>query len=319
MILGYKKQADQVKYFQGIVITAAIFCLPSLITDLSWLHGLVPLPVFYYLICFGQKQGTTLVSIALLIAGGISAIFGTLSILLFSLTMLPLGFVFAKTIARHETANEAGLKGVIYLITIWTVLGTLYATISGTNPYTEALTSLDKTLEASYTLYSQSAEVPVETLQEIQSAFKQLRLLIARMFPALLLSSTFFTVWLNMLFGRWLLIKKSPSLSPWNDFKEWKLPEILVWVVILAVVQLLLPIESIKTLGLNTAFVLGVLYFFQGLSILSCLLAKWSVPQPFKVLIYLLVLIQVYGIILLSLIGIADIWANFRKKQPAAS
>lgn len=315
MSLGDKEQAARGKYVQGIAITAAIFCLPSLISDLSWLHGFVPLPVFYYLIRFGQKQGTTLVSTALLIAGGISAAFGALSVLLFSLTLLPLGFVLAKSAVRHETVNQAGLKGVLYLIVTWAVLGALYATISGTNPYAETITSLDKGLETTYSLYSESAEVPVETLREIESAFTRLRLFIARIFPALLLISILVTVWLNMLFGRLLLAKKSPALAPWEEFKAWKLPEPLVWMFILAVIQILLPVQSINSLGLNGAFVLGALYFFQGLAVLSSLLAKWAVPQPFKILIYVLVLIQVYGIILLSLIGLADVWADFRKTR----
>jgi uncharacterized protein YybS (DUF2232 family) len=54
-------------------------------------------------------------------------------------------------------------------------------------------------------------------------------------------------------------------------------------------------------------------YFFQGLAIVASLLNKWSVPMLIRVLIYALIFIQTYGIIILSFLGLADVWADFRK------
>jgi uncharacterized protein YybS (DUF2232 family) len=58
-------------------------------------------------------------------------------------------------------------------------------------------------------------------------------------------------------------------------------------------------------------------YFFQGLAIVASLLNKWSVPMLIRVLIYALIFIQTYGIIILSFLGLADVWADFRKLDQA--
>jgi uncharacterized protein YybS (DUF2232 family) len=58
-------------------------------------------------------------------------------------------------------------------------------------------------------------------------------------------------------------------------------------------------------------------YFFQGLAIVASLLNKWSVPMLIRVLIYALIFIQTYGIIILSFLGLADVWADFRKLKQA--
>lgn len=298
---------------QGVAIATVVFCLPSLIAGLAWLHGFVALPVLYYLVCFGRQQGVRLIATALLIAGVISAIFGAFAAFLFSLAVVPLGYILAKSTYYRESSSLAGIKGVMVLAATWLLLGVIYGVISGTNPYHDALASIDNILALTYLQYREAAELPDATLREVEFAFEQLRLLTARMFPSLLLTSVIFTVWLNMLLGHWLLLKMAPTLAPWHDFKKWRLPDLFVWVAILAGMQLLLPVQVLKTLGLNVVFVMGVLYFFQGLAVLSTFLAKWTVPRIFKVFIYVLVLVQVYGIILLSLTGLADVWVDFRK------
>ena len=313
---GHKEQVSREGYIQGIAISTAVFCLPSLIKEISWLHGFVPLPVFYYLIRFGRRYTTSILNFSVPCAVLIGAVFGSLPTLLFSFTLLPLGFVLAKAATRKETVNQAGLKGIIYLVATWLVLGGVLAVIHHSNPYTELLKSIDLGLEAAYSQYVEVAQIPTSMLQEIESAFEQLKLFIAKMFPALILTSILFTVWINLVLGNWLLKKKAPSFAPWNNFRDWRLPEPLVWLVIAAILAILLPIlQPLKTLGLNTAFVMGVLYFFQGLAILTSLLAKWSVPLMFRLFIYALILVQVYGIILLALIGLADVWADFRKMR----
>lgn len=314
-------QVSREEYIKGIAISTAVFCLPSITRDLSWLHGLVPLPVFYYLTRFGRQQAVPMLGVAALCAGIISAVFGSLPTLLFSFTVLPLGFILADAAYRKETVSQAGLKGIIYLVTIWIAFAGLYAVLHQSNPYKDLLQSIDQGLEEAPSLYFEDTEVSASTVQEIELLLQQLRQFIAVMFPALLLASVLFTVWLNLVLGNWLLKKKAPASAPWNHFRNWRLPEPLVWIAILAILGMLLPFQFVKIAGQNAAFVIGVLYLFQGLAILSAMLAKWLVPTPFRIAIYALLLIQDSGIILLAVVGLADVWADFRKirKQDVAA
>ena len=59
----------------------------------------------------------------------------------------------------------------------------------------------------------------------------------------------------------------------------------------------------------------GLLYFFQGLAIFIYMLDKWNVPVYLRILMYGILILQSYGLILLTLVGITDVWFNFRLKN----
>lgn len=295
-----------------------LFCLPSLLKELVWLHAFVSLPVFYYFMRFGKKQAAAVIGIsaggALLIGAGI----GSLSTLMFSLTMLPLGFILAQAAHRREAVSKAGINGIAYLVITWMALGGILGAMQQVNPYTALQKSFDQGLQMTYSQYVKKAEMPKDQLKEFESAFKQFRQIIARIFPSFMLASILFTVWINIVLGTWLLKKKDPSSVPWKNFRDWKLPEPLVWLVAVALLGMLLPLQVVNTVAYNMVLVLGVTYFFQGLAVLTNLLVKWSIPPFFRVFFYALAFIPGYGILPFSLIGIADVWADFRKLQPKA-
>ena len=121
-------------------------------------------------------------------------------------------------------------------------------------------------------------------------------------------------MWLNILMANWLLKKK--GIAAWEDFQELKLPEWLVWIFILAGLGLFGPSQSLlNNLGLNLLIITGTLYFIQGFAVISSLFNKWSVPNPVRVVFFFFIIIQAYSIILLTLLGLADIWLNFRKPK----
>lgn len=297
----------------GIAITTVIFSLPAISGGLAWLHLLVPVPVFYYLRVLGQKEGAVLLANAVLAACIIAMLSGGLSILLFSFTFLPMGFVLFRSADKGDTPSRAGLKCVIALGATWTVFWMVYGAIYQVDFYKEVLTSLDKGLDATYSTYIDSVDLPLDAKEEIGKAFERLRHIIPKIFPSLLVTAVVSAAWLNIIIGHWLLKKKDPALSPWKDFTDWHLPELLVWGVILGGVLLFLPGGTLNILGLNILLVLGNIYMFQGLAVLSSVFVKWSVPRPFRYLVYMLIVIQAYGIILLALVGLVDVWADFRK------
>jgi uncharacterized protein YybS (DUF2232 family) len=186
-----------------------------------------------------------------------------------------------------------------------------------TNPYATLLIELDKGLSSGLMLYEESAGLAPETLESVRRAVELLRIYIPKILPALLVSALMSTVWLNMALGNWLLKKKDQKLTNWPEFNEWKLPDPLVWLVILSgAIFFLLP-RPLNIFGLNGIIICSTLYFFQGLAIITSLLNKWSVPRLIRVLIYALIFVQTYGIILLSFLGLVDVWADFRKLNQA--
>ena len=67
--------------------------------------------------------------------------------------------------------------------------------------------------------------------------------------------------------------------------------------------------------GLSLLIVSGLLYFFQGLAVFVHFVDRWKIPVYLKVAIYGILILQSYGLLLLSILGIADVWIDFRKRQ----
>lgn len=302
--------------YPAVVISAAIFAIPAVMPDkFNWLHCFAPLPVFYCLICFGPRQGKSLISNSVLVAGVIAAIFGSFRVLLLSFSLLPLGFHLARAVRKKENLIRTGITGVALIIAIWIAIWAFISVAYGTNPYENILTGLDEGVQTTYEQYINSSEYPAETLEQLDQLFEQIRLIIPRIFPGLLITGILFTVWLNISLGQMLLKRKDPALIPWEDFTEWRLPDLLVWGVILTGATLFIPVKPLNTVGLNMILILGELYFFQGLAVITFMFNKWNVPRPVRIFTYLIMLIQAYGVVIVSAFGLVDVWADFRKSR----
>ena len=301
-------------HIKGLILLIAVLLIPTLLPEkIGWLAGFVPLPIFYYLVILGKKDGAILIRNAVLLSAAGALLIGSMPVLIFSFAMAPLGVAFFHAVSKRKNPVETGFVGSLFLalalILFWSVLGMIHKA----NPYTVLLGELDKGLSNGLLLYEESAGLEPETLESIRVAVQLLRNYIPKVLPALLVSAILTITWSNLVLGSWLLKKKDKELTKWPDFVEWSLPEPLVWLVIIAGITVFLLPAPMSIIGLNILIVCATVYFFQGLAIVTSLLNKWSVPMLIRVLIYALIFIQTYGIIILSFLGLADVWADFRK------
>ena len=301
-----------------LVLLSLLLLVPALFPEKTgWFSSFIPLPVFYYLIVLGKKEGTVLIRNAIILAGGGAILLGGLPALIFSLAMISPGVIFAYAVHRKKSPVEAGFTGALFLGLAWFLFWSVLGIIHQTNPYNNLLVELDKGLSGGLMLYEETADLAPETLDSIRSAVNLLRNYIPRVMPAILVSAVLTITWLNLVIGNWLLKRKDRGLTPWPDYFKWKLPEPFVWLVIVAGITFIIMPAPIRTIGLNIILICITVYSFQGLAIITSLFHKWSVPMLIRILIYALIFIQTYGIIILSFLGLADVWADFRKLDKA--
>jgi uncharacterized protein YybS (DUF2232 family) len=302
----------------GFILLSLLLVLPSVFPEkIGWLTCFVPLPVFYCLVILGKKRASPPLRNGILVAAGIALFFDSLPMLLFSLTLVPLGITLSYGVFNRRSPVTTGFLGFMVLAFTWLLYWSGLALLLQTNPYATLLVELDKGLSSGFILYEESAELAPDTLESIRRAVELLRVYIPQILPALMVSALLSTVWLNISLGSWLLKKKGHELTPWPQYNEWKLPDSFVWLVVVSGVFFLLLPQPLNMLGLNGLIVCSTVYFFQGLAIAASLLNKWSVPRMIRVLIYALIFIQTYGIIVLSFLGLVDVWADFRKLNQA--
>lgn len=296
------------------VLVALFFFVPILLPGLiGWLNGLLAVPVFLLLQTAADEEKAGLeIRNGLLMAGLGSLLLGRLLMFLFILAMLPLGYSLHMSAGQRKDPAQAGIAGIIALSLAWLIFWTMYGTIAGVNPYMGLLRDMDALMEHVIVGYRGNADLPVETLYALEQLIAGLRELLPRILPGILAGTVLLTVVLNMVISRALLVKLVPERNCWPSYSEWRLPDKAVWFFILAVVLLLLS-KGEGSLGLNLVLIAGFIYFLQGFAVLVHTLNRWNLPRIFRLFIYVMLALQGYGVLLVALAGIADIWADFRK------
>lgn len=95
---------------------------------------------------------------------------------------------------------------------------------------------------------------------------------------------------------------------------EFRIPDSLVIVLILSFLFSFLKVDvpGLNTLALNLLQFLVGLYFFQGLAVLESSFLTFRIDPLIKLVVYILIVAQLF--FLLSLVGLADFWLDFRKR-----
>ncbi len=307
------EKADETKHIQHLLLVTVVIILPALQgTIFGWVHGLLPLLVFYYLRRYGANRGRKYIVSGGVLACIVGLMFQVFEQLLFALTLIPLGFILSNSVETQDSIPLAGIKGTLALAGSWALVTSLLTLGLEQHPYILLLNSLDFAMNEAIILYKQDMSISAETLFVLDQTFSQMRIWIPKLMPGFLFCLAMLLTCSTMAIGNRMLFKNTGS-SPWPAYKHWSLPDKLVWGLIASTIMVVLPMASGRTIGANVLMVCGVLYCFQGIAIMLFFFSKWRVPLFVRTLVYVLLFFQTFGVIVLGLIGIFDVWADLRR------
>jgi len=180
------------------------------------------------------------------------------------------------------------------------------------SPWAAVQQFLSHSIEHNINLYSKLplAKEDIDLIKNNKQAFVDF---FARVFPALVLTGALTIVWINVLLGRNLLRPTGIILANLDNLSKWKAPDYIIWMFLASGGFLFLPHGGFNFIGLNVFIVVCFIYFLQGLAIISFVFQNKSVPPFFRFLIYFLIAVQQFFMIPVIVIGLFDIWFNFRK------
>lgn len=99
------------------------------------------------------------------------------------------------------------------------------------------------------------------------------------------------------------------------SFDRWRLPAALVWVLIFAGFAMLVPQQQVISVGRNLLAILLPLYFLQGLAVVRSFLQRKTYPPVLKGMIYLMVFILNPLPLIITGVGVFDLWVDFRRPR----
>jgi len=297
----------------GVVTTSLIFLVVLYLPILGFFCSLLlPLPVLFFRSKDGRKTAGV---IAVLSLTGMAMIIGSVSVdLLFFLEFLLIGFILGEMFEKNlgveitmlYTAGSVILAGLVGLFVYsgWSSRGVMELI----SEYVAA------NLEMTLAVY-EGMGVSEESIHRIASSLDQIQYVLIRTLPALYVASTMFVVWTSLLLSKPIFRTRSVPYPDFGALNQWKAPEYLVWVAIACGILLFLPGKSLKVIGLNGVIVMMMVYFFQGIAIVSFYFEKKQFPMMLRVFLYSLIALQQFLLILVIGCGFFDMWINFRKLE----
>lgn len=291
------------------MLTGILFCL--LIYGVVFAFPLLgvfvllflPLPVLFYRLKLGRNSGVLIAAtsffLLVLMAKGVA--FDTLY---FGL-LLATGVVLGECLERHMSIQKTmGLT-------------TLMAIIIGFSALMVYTTSQGRTLSAIMTDYmNQSLRIARQLSPEIGMDLDMTHKLVSSMvivMPAMFIASFMTTLWLNILVIKKMLNRKGIIIKSIEHLNAYKAPDMLAWAFIGCAMALMIPSDPVKIAGINCLIVLMLVYFFQGIAVISFFFQQKNTPMALKVFFYFLIAVQVYVLILVIGLGFFDNWIDFRK------
>lgn len=191
----------------------------------------------------------------------------------------------------------------------------LYSASTGVNLQQTISAEITSSITQAAAIYEKSG-VKGEELDLVKQTMKTVSELMFRLYPALI------TIMLAIMAGCNLaLLKKTASIFGMNlnvgEFITFRNPDLLVWVFISAGFAILLPSPAVTSPALNILLLVSLMYFLQGAAVISMLISKQSISGILKIVLYIMLLIQPYLMALVAVIGLCDLWVDFRtpKKQ----
>jgi len=297
----------------GIAITSLIFAISVYIPIIGFVCSLfIPLPILFYRSKLGRATGAIIPILTIIV---IVAVLGGLSIdILFFVELLLLGFVLSELIERNLSIEKTMLYTCGSVIFIGIVGLFFYNNLSDKGFYALVAEYVSKNLILTLEIY-ENMGVSQESIHMISNSLENIEYVLIRIIPALVVASTLFVSWTNLLVAKPILKNHGFFYPSFGYLKHWKAPEFLVWGIIGCGLLLLMPERTFRFFGLNGLLILLTIYFFQGIAIVSFYFEKKKFPRMLRVFLYSLIALQQVVLILIIGLGFFDMWLNFRKLE----
>ena len=290
--------------------------------------ALLPIPTVLLVIMGRIRDGIICATVACLVILALNYILAPVAIIL----IISVAFIYRWAVENKKTywqvigavffAFFAAIILYIILFSVFYRVNFFSETLAGYNEYIDGLMD-DSFIDAYSSLMMFDRSQMSEIIAQTQSMLRYF----PRVLPGILVVSFGIISGLNYAFSVWIFKRYQIELKPMIPFIKWDLPWYYVWGVIIGLILVLVPemgsVAGGGTLTVNTALdivgynliiIFGPLYLVLGISVLFGIFTRFKVGIVWRILIFAsLWFFFIFALIVFPLMGLIDIWANFRR------
>ena len=306
-------QGQVLDVVKGSVATATLFLAFIFLPVFGMIPGLfATAPALFFTLKSGRKTG-------LLVVLATSALLAAVADPPTALIYLLQAGVMSMALAEFLLRLKGGARSVVYSVAINLLLllvaAVLYGYYTGADLHAKVTKGVQASIAQTALLY-EKAGVKGDDLKALQDSMHQAGALIVTIYPALLTVTLGVVACLNLIvLSRIAARFRLPVYL--GDFKKYRNPEPLIWLLIAAGFGLLVPENLVYLTSLNVMIVICTMYAVQGFAVITHYFRKLAVPAFVRVIAWLLLIFQPFMVLVVAALGIFDLWGDFRtpKKQ----
>jgi uncharacterized protein YybS (DUF2232 family) len=276
---------------------------------------LAPLPAAFVGMRFGSKAGVVtvgLTALLVLLANGLSP--ALMYLVQFGIPGAGLPYLLNRGVA-WDKATAAVLLGMV-VVSLCGLL--VVSAVAGQSPLATVSDLIGKEITQTTTVMQEmfaGTDLPASQKKDVGLAVEKMMDFLRKAYPGIAITvSGLMTVGLVFLLS---VLARGRYTVPGKAFPEWKTPEKLVWVLIVAGFLVAFVDSWPGTLALNLLVILLPVYFLQGLAVIDCFFRRKAFSPIIRAVGYLLVTLVNPLPMVVTGLGIFDLWADFRKpKEP---
>jgi uncharacterized protein YybS (DUF2232 family) len=266
---------------------------------------LLPLPVLYFRLKLGRNSGSIIAVASFLVLLVMSR--GVAFDTLYFGALLMTGLFLGECIEQQYSIEKTMIFSVTGVLAVSLAAFGVYAAFQGQEIGKMVQDYISQYLELTSELYTDMG-IEKQQIDALNAAF-------VVVMPGMFIVSYMTTVWLNVLIIKRLLARIGIQLKSMAALNRFRAPDSLVWAVIGLGVLMVLPVGPVKYVVINCLIILLLIYFFQGIAVISFYFQQKESPTFLKVFCYGLIAVQIYFLILVIGLGFFDNWINFRKLE----
>lgn len=295
----------------GVAFTCLLFALSAILPVVGAVSAmLVPLPLMYYRTKQGRGAAAAIAAVAFIAT---AMVMGAQVMDAFFLgQLLVAGLILGELIQWRLPIEHTVAFNCLGVLLIFGVALGIYSVSQEIGPVAMVTDTVRSSLEATLILYKEMG-MSAESVTRIENAMGQITYVLVRVTPSLMLSSLIFISWANLVIARSLFASRNLPYPDFGRLNRWAAPEFLVWLPIVSGLALMLPVKWLKIIGINGLLVACVVYFFQGIAIVSFFFEAKRFPKLLRVMIYSLIAVQQILTLLVIGLGLFDMWLDLRK------
>ena len=292
----------------GAAVSTLLFAACFMIPPAGiFLCLLVPFPAFVLRFSHGRGMGTAVTFGA---SGLVALLFGNNAAFLYLAQFGVISMLIPEFLAKGLGAARSIAWAMAVNLLICSLAAASFVLISGLNIHQQAAAMINASFAKALSIY-EGTGFKGEDLVMIKQSMALTAEVLTRTYPAVI------TVLLTAVGGfNVLLVKRFAARLTYapeiGEFKSFKNPEHLVWLLIVSGFSQLLDNPLITTPALNLLILLGVLYLLQGMAVVLTVIERSSFAMTLRIMLYVMIVFQPYIVVPLTAIGIFDLWGDFR-------